>query len=78
MLAYPDFEQPFEIHTDASHQAIGSVIVQRRPDGTMRCPVAFFSKKMTPTQQLYTVGEKELMAIVETLRVYRTILLATG
>ena len=40
----------------------------------MRCPVAFFSKKMTPTQQLYTVGEKELMAIVETLRVYRTIL----
>ncbi len=37
LLAYPDFTQPFEIHTDASKIQLGSVIAQKDK------PIAFYS-----------------------------------
>ena len=69
MLAYPDFSKPFEIHTDASHYQLGSVISQ---DGK---PIAFYSRKLNPAQTRYTTTERELLSIVETLKEYRNILL---
>ena len=69
MLAYPDFNKPFTIHTDASHYQLGAVISQ---DGK---PIAFYSRKLNPAQTRYTTTERELLSIVETLKEYRTILL---
>ena len=69
VLAYPDFTKPFEIYTDASTKQIGAVIQQ---NGN---PLAFYSRKLTDPQTRYTVIELELLAIVETLQEYRTILL---
>jgi hypothetical protein len=66
VLAYPDF---FEIYTDASKYQIGSVITQKDK------PLAFHSRKLTDPQTRYTVTELELLAIVETLREYKCILL---
>ena len=40
ILAYPDFSQPFIIHTDASHYQLGGVISQGQR------PIAFFSRKL--------------------------------
>ena len=37
LLAYPDFNDPFEIHTDASKLQIGAVISQKGK------PIAFYS-----------------------------------
>jgi hypothetical protein len=37
LLAYPDFMLPFDIHTDASHTQLGSVISQKGK------PIAFYS-----------------------------------
>ena len=40
LLAYPDFEKPFVIHTDASHTQLGAVISQDNKS------IAFYSKKL--------------------------------
>ena len=69
MLAYPDFTQPFQIHTDASHYQLGAVISQKGK------PIAFYSRKLNPAQTRYTTTERELLSIVETLKEYRNILL---
>ena len=68
ILAYPDFSKVFEIFTDASTKQLGSVITQENQ------PIAFFSRKLTETQQKYSVTEIELLAIVETLKEFKGML----
>ena len=69
LLAYPNFNEPFDIHTDASHTQLGAVISQKGR------PIAFYSRKLNAAQTRYTTTERELLAIVETLKEFRTILL---
>ena len=69
LLAYPDFEKPFVIHTDASHTQLGAVISQDNK------PIAFYSRKLNPAQTRYTTTERELLSIVETLKEFCNILL---
>ena len=69
LLAYPDFNAPFEIHTDASKLQIGAVISQKGK------PIAFYSRNINSGQQNYTTTEKELLSIVETLKDFCNILL---
>ena len=69
MLKFPDFSKPFDIHTDASDTQLGAVLSQNGH------PVAFYSRKLNSAQQNYTVGEREMLSVVETLKEYRTILL---
>ena len=68
-LAYPDFNHPFEIHTDASKIQIGAVIYQKGK------PISFYSQKMNIAQQNYITTEKELLYIVASLKKFRNILL---
>jgi hypothetical protein len=69
LLAYPDFNSPFDVYTDASHTQLGAVICQQNK------PIAFYSRKLNPAQTRYTTTERELLAIVETLKEFRNILL---
>lgn len=69
LLAFPDFNATFDIHTDSSDYQLGAVISQHGK------PIAFYSRKLTPTQRRYTVGEREMLSIVETLKEFRNILL---
>ena len=68
MLAYPDYSKVFEVYTDASSTQLGAVITQENR------PIAFFSRKLSITQQKYSVTKIELLAIVETLREFKGML----
>ena len=67
-LAYPDYSKEFEIYTDASSKQMGAVITQQNR------PIAFFSRKLSETQQKYSVTEIELLATVETLNEFKGML----
>ena len=69
LLAFPDFNKPFEIHTDASKVQLGAIISQEGK------PIAFYSRKLNPAQTRYTTTERELLSIVETFKEFRNILL---
>ena len=69
MLAFPDSSQPLEIYTDASILQLGAVVAHNKK------PIAFFSRKLNPAQRHYTTTERELLAIVETLKEFHTLLL---
>jgi RNase H-like domain found in reverse transcriptase len=57
-LQYPDHNKRFDIYCDASELQLGATILQ---DGML---VAYYSRKLNRSN--YTVGEKEILSIVET------------
>ncbi|PRP74178.1 retrotransposon nucleocapsid protein, partial [Planoprotostelium fungivorum] len=56
-------------HTDASDFAISGVLSQRHKDGVH--PVGFMSRKMQPAELNYDTHDKELLAIIESLKGWR-------
>jgi hypothetical protein len=70
VLALPDPNLPFIVHTDASGFAVGAVLSQKQADGQLR-PIAFLSKKMLEAETRYPVHEQELLAIVHALKSWR-------
>lgn len=62
VMTAPDPSKPFCLATDASETAIGACPSQRRDD-TER-PVAFLSKKLSPSQQEWSTIERGAFAIV--------------
>ncbi len=62
LAAYSDHNKRFSVYTDASDFQLGACIIQ----GGRR--IAYFSQKLTKSQQNYTTMEKEMLSIVATLK----------
>ena len=63
LLAYPDYNAPFIVHTDASQDGLGAVLYQKQ-NSTIRV-VAYASRTLTPPEQNYHMhsGKLEFLAL---------------
>ena len=69
VLALPDPNLPFVVHTDASGFALGAVLQQDQGKGLQ--PIAYLSKKMLDAETRYPVRDQELLAIIHALKSWR-------
>ncbi|ROT69037.1 hypothetical protein C7M84_012804 [Penaeus vannamei] len=67
VLAAPDFQKPFILHTDASDLATGAVLLQDDDQGVLH-PVAYHSTKLAKHQLAYSTIEKELLGIINAIK----------
>ncbi len=63
VLLVPDPESQFIVEVDASDVGVGAVLSQRSLcDGKVH-PCAFFSRRLSPAERNYDIGNKELLAV---------------
>lgn len=65
ILAYPNYEKPFVLTTDASNVALGAVLSQNSH------PICFASRTLNTHETNYSATEKELLAIVWATKYFR-------
>ena len=68
VLAKADLTKDFEIHTDASNNHVGAVLMQMEIDGLK--PIGYFSKKLNKCEKKYSVTDKEALAIIKACRFF--------
>ncbi len=56
ILAFPNYNLPFVIQTDASQNAIGGVLLQKTEN--LFKPIAFASRKLSDTERRYSATER--------------------
>ena len=63
IMAYPDAERPYILHTDASENGLGAVLYQKQ-DGVLRV-IAYGSRTLTPAEKNYHLhsGKLEFLAL---------------
>ena len=70
ILIQPDPSRQF-IVVDASDIGVGAVLSQRSARDNKIHPCAFYSHRLTPTEQNYDVGNRELLAVKLALEEWR-------
>jgi hypothetical protein len=72
VLAHPDFSKPFQLHTDASVQALG-VVLSQLVDGRERV-IAYASRRTSPAEANYPISELECLAVTWGISKFRSYL----
>ena len=65
MLALPDFTLPFVLECDASGEGIGVALMQEGH------PIVFKSWNLSQPERLYSIYDKEMLAIMHALAKFR-------
>uniref|UniRef100_A0A3B3H4X2 Gypsy retrotransposon integrase-like protein 1 n=1 Tax=Oryzias latipes TaxID=8090 RepID=A0A3B3H4X2_ORYLA len=70
ILTQPDPSKQFIVEVDASESGVGAVLSQRASDNKVH-PCAYFSRKLTPAERNYDIGNRELLAVKLALEEWR-------
>ena len=73
ILVAPEWGEPFEMMCDASDEAVGAVLGQRRHNRFQ--PIYYASRTLNDAQLNYTTTEKEPLAVVFAFEKFRSYLI---
>lgn len=76
LLAFPDFNQPFVVATDASSFTMGAVLAQKNPNGKVH-PVQFASRTTKSAETNYSACERDDLAVIFALQKFIVYLLSS-
>lgn len=71
ILVHPDETRQFVVEVDASDTGVGAVLFQRSASDSKLHPCAFFSRRLSPAERNYDVGNRELLAVKLALEEWR-------
>jgi RNase H-like domain found in reverse transcriptase/Reverse transcriptase (RNA-dependent DNA polymerase) len=77
VLLMPNQSKPFQIESDASKVATGTVLSQLDLNGDQH-PVAFLSKTFSETKRKYEIYDRELLGIIRALKEWRHYIQGSG
>lgn len=69
VLSCPNYDLPFEVHTDASDYGVGAMLTQT-VDGKEH-PIAYMSRSLTGAEKNYSITERETLAVITALEHWR-------
>lgn len=70
VLRMSDYTKEFHVWPDSSQFAVGGVLTQLGENNEHQ-PICYMSKKLSKSEQNYPTVERELMAIIHCLRIWR-------
>ena len=76
MLAAPDLDKEFRVEADTLNYAMGGELSMKCSDELWR-PVTFISKSLSDIERNYEIHDKEMLAVVRCLEVWRYFLEGT-
>lgn len=69
VLSCPNYDLPFEVHTDASNFGVGAMLTQM-VDGKEH-PIAYMSRSLSGSEKNYSITERETLAVITALEHWR-------
>ena len=77
VLMMPDHTRPFQIQVDSLLFTTGRILTQMDTNGNHH-PCTYLSKSLTKEQRNYNTGDRELLAIVHTLKEWQHYIQGSG
>lgn len=71
ILQMPDPTRQFVVEVDASDVGVGAILSQRSAFDQKLHPCAFFSRRLSPAERNYDIGDRELLAVKMALEEWR-------